>query len=509
MSQRHEQRRVAIAQAQLARDYIDPSHVFNGKGSWHWLIPAIDEPLAASLGISDPLTLTMRRELGTVPPVADPELLPIVRYGPDYSLWNIEHRPSGRGRFEYTSVIGNDSTRAMAEEFAGGHACFTNTPMPTAEQLWNWRMNFLYYQRHGQTGDFIDITHGINIVWVAEDENTPVASREPSPAHGLTNGHASPASSPARDGPNEEIDEYEDESSYDEGSDNDSEQDSEHGDDEGNDDQYNNAHVHDPTNRGANNQTGNPEFLLYQTRIIDGTKITVDRSRAHAGSVEQHKTWIYGTKGWRQWQRHGTLNWNDKDAVEMLNKWREQEYARAGWPHKRGLVREAYSEAQKDFLFVNFVKPARGGRPTRRAADIVMLFNARFGTQRSVAAITAILERQRKQLVTLGDRIRPGTSRRKEGDEDDADDGSDNADADGDEADGHAADTADADTDAIPETDDDAESDGHAEPDDEVDGDGYDGYDNEGDDAGDFYYTGVDTDKEEPDAVSEGEESEE
>ena len=93
---------------------------------------------------------------------------------------------------------------------------------------------------------------------------------------------------------------------------------------------------HQPLNRGENNQTGQRGKRIYQTRLINGKKYTVDRSRAWPRSakwnlIEHHKEWYVDRTGaWRRYEKHAEIDWDDKDLVEALNKWREQVYDRHG-----------------------------------------------------------------------------------------------------------------------------------------------------------------------------------
>ena len=103
--------------------------------------------------------------------------------------------------------------------------------------------------------------------------------------------------------------------------------------------------THDPRNGGTRNQTGEVGQTRYSTRSINGRNYTLDRARAHARNVEEHKSWIVNQKGvWKQWPNYTSLDWSNADQVERMNKWREQAATRAGWPGKRQVVRPDYTE---------------------------------------------------------------------------------------------------------------------------------------------------------------------
>ena len=154
--------------------------------------------------------------------------------------------------------------------------------------------------------------------------------------------------------------------------------------------------LHEPTNRGENDQTGEVGERKYQSIKINGETYTVDRSRAHANNVESRKSWASRSDGtWFQWQKYAVLDWTDKDEVEKMNKWRAQALARAGFPLQRQPSLD-YTSEEKDWLFEH-VKAAQGARPETSWDELTRQFNQHFGTSRNRVALQAAIDRLRAE----------------------------------------------------------------------------------------------------------------
>ncbi|KAF2767355.1 hypothetical protein EJ03DRAFT_353124 [Teratosphaeria nubilosa] len=152
---------------------------------------------------------------------------------------------------------------------------------------------------------------------------------------------------------------------------------------------------HDPANRGRNDQTGIVGKARYQTRRLTAKGevgkagvCTVDRSRAHAGEVEEHKYFICSKYGefhkHKHWEK---IEWESPTSVEILNRWRAQEFDRAGWPKIREEKRQPYSDEQRDWLEAK-VKAKTGHKFSQKEAGLLAAeFNAKFTESRPPAGI--------------------------------------------------------------------------------------------------------------------------
>lgn len=368
------------------REFVNLPQIPNGQGTWRWLQPDVDQRLAEALGLHDEFEVTQARQAGQLRVGAGPNAAPTVVYTPNRRHFNPLVQPAGNGEWQYLTDQGDGSTQALAWLNFGGQDYFPTNNQPTAGDMWNLRQAFRARIAAGEAVE--DITADIHLVWVPEDEEEEAGTRASS---------LSPVPTDVND------------SSGDEGTPVDPDKDP------------NTGLTHDPLNGGRNNQTGEEGQTFYQSRIILGQQQTIDRSRAHAGNREPHKSWTATKKGtWVQWKSYSTLDWNDKDSVERMNKWREQAATRNDWPKKRETPRQDYSQAEREWLF-SFVKQAKGERPKNPIDDIVRQFNERFNQKRDSNGILGVIDRLRKEFKKYNGKMKShqkrGHNKKKEAEE--------------------------------------------------------------------------------------------
>ena len=83
--------------------------------------------------------------------------------------------------------------------------------------------------------------------------------------------------------------------------------------------------AHDPRTGGENDQTSNARHAVYQSRMVNGKKYTMDRSTAKQSQAWLHR--IPVCRGDGQCLQYGhpdNFDWHDRSHVVALNRWREQ-----------------------------------------------------------------------------------------------------------------------------------------------------------------------------------------
>ena len=347
---------------------VNPREVPAGLGNWQWLQPHVDQPLAHAQAIDTPFNATRLREAGALAPGLGGLDEPAVVFYPNVRYLNPTTQPTAHGRWEYLTAAESGSSRHLAHlNFGGGDDFgFEDNPTLTAAELWELRSEYLQ-------ANLIDPTREVDIVWIPEGDSPPPPPPTPSTP-------STPGSSITAD-PGDEYD-------------------------------IDSELLHQPLNRGENNQTGVYGQRHYQSRMINGKQYTVDRQRAHAPLQEPHKSWICNNNGrWHQWKGYSTLDWSDRNEVEKMNKWREQAFARHFWPKKRRQARPDYTQEQRRHVFDNFVKPVHGGQPSETTERITELFNARFQQARDASGIGALLDRLRKEYEKYNGQMKPHRGR--------------------------------------------------------------------------------------------------
>jgi hypothetical protein len=333
----------------------------NGLGTWHWLNRDVDPEIALQYGLNTPEDVMRARQNGVLTNVPYNHR-PLTVWHPDTRFVNPDIQPRGQGRWEYTTTPSRD----LAWTNHGLQDNFPDEPHPSAAQIWDLRRRKRDEIARGDRDE--DTTADIDLVWVsAVPYQLPSdGTRSESPT--------TPTDTDITDA----------KSGLD----------------------------HQPKNRGENKQTGVPGERKYQTIQINGKAYTVDRSRAHANVVQEWKSYALTKKGvWYQWKKYGTLDWTDPEAVEKLNKWREQALKRAGFPDKREETREPYTDEQLDWLF-EYVKRANGQRPNVTMAELARRFDAQFPNQnRGTLGIQSVYDRLRTEWHENGGQRRPRTGR--------------------------------------------------------------------------------------------------
>ena len=373
-------RTAEIAGARAAGHLVDLQTFPHGLGTWTWLNPAVDAGIAAGLNLNTPIDVVIARMNGGLAHLRQGDT-PITVFTPNPRFLNPSGQPRGYGRWEYLTTGGNGSSEELAWLNFGGQAHFPINNQPSAADMANLRRNYQYRLRTGEVDE--DYTSEIDLVWIPMD-----APEDDEDDQDEETGSETSEGATGRDAVDPDTGE-----------------------------------VHEPLNRGENNQTGPRGARWYQTRILeDGNKYTVDRTRAHAGTVEPHKSWIVTKRGyWQQYRNYASVDWTDKNSVEKMNKWREQAFARNGWPTKRRDARNDYTEEQRDW-FWTMVKEKKGERPEKTIKQLTELFNKKFTQKRSETGITAIVDRLRDIYRQYGEAGKPKPERRRQEEEEEEED---------------------------------------------------------------------------------------
>lgn len=361
--------------ARAAGGFVDIDQLPHGLGEFEWLDDNVDQLRARALGYDSPVDVVMARENGALTVGIPARDRPQVVYLPDRRYFNPREQPAGAGRWEYFTT-GEGGSRDLAIADFGGQDDVGGNPEPSAADIWALRQRNYRRIANGDLDE--DFTDTIDLVWIPGFNPTMPVIALPSP-----NDDQSPLSD-SETVPTVDSDVIDPKSGL----------------------------RHDPLNRGENDQTGTYGARRYQSRLINGSQYTVDRSRAHAGDVQPHKGWIVKADGtWAQWRNYGTLDWNNKIRVEKLNKWREQTYKRHDWDKKREINRPNYTEEEKDYLFDKIKAATRPGeqakRPDGKIAALVKEFNRRFNADRDPTGITGVLDRLRHEYDDYGGHRKP------------------------------------------------------------------------------------------------------
>lgn len=375
---------------QFARErggLVNPDQQPRGVGEWEWLEDGVDDYRAAALGFNTPEEVHAARQNGLLAQGMGPNAGPLVVFYPNHDFWNPEEQPEGDGHFEYLTTEGDGSARAHAMlDFAGqdDHG-FANNPAPTAQDIWELRQRYQALIAAGHDVD--DPTEEHDLVWVPEGAN------------------GSPMTSPPPTGERQV------------------------GNDVGQLDPHSGL-VHDPLNRGENDQTGQSGRGIYQTRLLPADRkgnvftrdnpkqYTVDRARAHRGIPEDHKGYVLTNEGnWYKWLHFDTIDWDNAGSVEKLNKWREQAANRYGWPRKRDEDRETYTQQQRQWLFDNHVRPQKDSTSRSIGFDkMTDAFNLFFGASRNKSGIQSVYSRlcdEFKKYGKMKEKRKRGENRRR------------------------------------------------------------------------------------------------
>lgn len=337
------------ADAESTGGIVDWDEQPNGVGQWEWLNRDVDAEIALQYGINTPEGVMRARENGVLTNVRYIHR-PLTVWRPHLPFLNPRAQPEGQGSWQYTTTPSRD----LAYTNLGGQEGFENVSHLTAAQVFNYRRQIRDEIARGDRAADADSTNGIDIVWVATTPPANIIVQRP-----------------------QEVTTPDEETLIDPVT----------------------GLAHQPKNDGRCDQTGEEGDRCWQTIKIKGKIFTLDRSRAHADKIEEWKSWCISPKGvWYQWKKYKTLDWSDANEVEKMNKWREQASKRVGFYPKRVIKRPDYSQPERDWLF-EFVKAAKGDRPSTPMADIVRQFNERFGPERSRddIGIQSVIDRLRRE----------------------------------------------------------------------------------------------------------------
>ncbi|KAI5357724.1 hypothetical protein Slin14017_G117370 [Septoria linicola] len=275
---------------------------------------------AARLGMRLTPTPSDARPQTSPPPPADGEVNPVSQ-PPDPGVWVFRSATSEEAarRFAYTEGFGT-----------------LEVAYPSAEQIWKLRQMYKWAMPSGRNAVGLDLTADIELTWIPQVRPKLVLK--------LSNKNAAAPVIDLGYG----IDEH-------------------------------TGLAHEPKNGlecRQDTKTGCTKH--YQTMRIDGKKITLDRGPCKTGYKEDHRLWHYDGAKWIRWCKWQHMDWNDKDWIGRLNKYRDQCANRLGWHRKRPhQPRFVYSQEQLEWVFDLVVK-AGGALPGKDPDSIAQEFNERF-----------------------------------------------------------------------------------------------------------------------------------
>ena len=323
---------------------VNPTQIPAGVGHWEWL-GSTDRDVAEASGFGSSFEdVTSARGAGALSLNPERQDVPSVVWYPDAQYFNPPQQPAEPGHWAFMTTRDRDSDEMMAALQLGGTSGMSN--YPTASQIFRLRQQ--YRTQRGRE----DLTADIRLVWIPGDDEPsdsdgegpvlqPLSPDDIEPGLFVTGDtpEASPHFTPSSDGDQEEAA------------------------------AIHQAHgvlgpgIHpsdfDPTNGspgGKTDQTATlsrPRYFTYrigQTPTTPGRVITLDRARPRLDVPEEHKTYVYTTKGWQQHPRHAELDWSSKKVVASLARWRDQINRRHGWPNLRSGTREVYAQDEKAWL---------------------------------------------------------------------------------------------------------------------------------------------------------------
>ncbi|KAK3678693.1 hypothetical protein LTR78_001146 [Recurvomyces mirabilis] len=349
-----------------------------GLGLWHWLQADVDGIRAAELGFDHPAQVEHARNQSLFANGLGFDAGPITLWYPRRELFNPRHQPDGPGRWAYHTP----ADQQTADLNMGGQADdagrydFTNVPHPTAAQVWAARRRSV---DAGEPPNFHQ-SRDVNVVWVPGTDDQEVGEQE--------------AEQQMSDGEDGEVGRVT----------------------AGQIDPVSGV-VHDPLNRGENDQTApDDDLATYHTREIAGKVFTLDRMRAHAGPPTPRLAWILTKKGvWQKYSGYEKVDWTKETSVESLNKWKEQALNRNGWPSKRG-DRPTYPDDQREWM-LEYVKGKKLPSSSIALHELAAAFDERFDSKRPVTGLYGLMTRIRGELDKYGglqpDRLRRGDNLRR------------------------------------------------------------------------------------------------
>jgi hypothetical protein len=342
-----------------------------GVGRLEWFDAAVDAVRARNLGLDTPQDVIRSRANGTLTNVPVNQR-PWTIWWPEAQYLNPVTQPQGAGRWEYYTT----ESERHAWTNLGGQDAFPDNPRPTALDIYTRRLIV-------RALDHADDTEDIDIVWVPA---VPTAPNRPPPTRPPPRTSSATSTTSTTPGNNDIVD-------------------------------ADSFYTHQPKNPGGSDQTGVIGERKLQTIKINGKLFTIDRSRAHADTIQEWKSWSIGKGGkWYQWPKYANLDWSIPAEVEKMNKWREQSLGRIGFPRKRKEDRTDYTQEERDWVF-EYVKINNGQRPADiTMAELTHRFNVRFGDNRLELGIQSLYDRLRNEYLTNNGQQRQhrrrGSSRR-------------------------------------------------------------------------------------------------
>ncbi|EMC92069.1 hypothetical protein BAUCODRAFT_275033 [Baudoinia panamericana UAMH 10762] len=331
--------------------FVNIGEIPSGLGRFEWLELNVDDVWAQQIGFTDPSQIEEARGAGYFSRGPYPQDSPMTVWYPYRPYLNPDSEPGVPGQWAFHTSYPANSDKQKAESFFGGLL----GREPTAKDVWHLRIQLLDPR-----------SENVDLVWIPhqkEDSDSDDNDGNELIPFGHKLGQVDPFS----------------------------------------------GLIHNPLNRGENDQTGGYNADYY-TRSINRRAYTLDRQRAHHNHAEPHKSWVVDKSGhWMQWPGYGTLNWSIKDAVERMNKWRVQKLSRDGWPAKRAeagtaapVQRKGYTDGQLDWLMDDIKKGK--GKLTMRISKLAAEFNRRFKEERPDSGVQSCVNRLIAQYKKYGDR---------------------------------------------------------------------------------------------------------
>jgi hypothetical protein len=292
---------LVVAGDDSGRVIVNVGEVPAGAGVWEWLDSAVDGVRARQLGFDTPAQVELARHQGVLGAGHGMNATVFTVWYPDADNLNPLVPTTSHGRWDFHTT----ADRAQAAIDLGGQTGrgwdFTRFANPSALQVHQARTSHL--KNDGWEDE--DPARNVNIVWIPDEGANTVPPGSP---HQHFFGH--------------QLDQYDPHSEL----------------------------LHDPKNRGENDQTGDAG-AKYHSRLIDGKQFTIDRDRARPKNVQPHKAWVPTKHGrWERWPSYADIDWSSTSSVEKMNKWKEQKLYRGGWKTKRDEIRQKYNDEEKAWM---------------------------------------------------------------------------------------------------------------------------------------------------------------
>ncbi|KAH0035526.1 hypothetical protein KCU78_g2039, partial [Aureobasidium melanogenum] len=177
-------RQILIRRRQKAGCVINPWSVPHMAGRFSFLQDKIDGRAAKILGYGSARAVTeaiVSGELGGIEPGANPKIQPLVVFQPREDLLNPTRQPREPGRWMYLTPEDKRTASRLFLKYPNPRY-FVNQNLPTAEELWNFRLS------KEATGKIKEVMDTINITWGNRHGGDVVYSHPVPPQQGTGGG---------------------------------------------------------------------------------------------------------------------------------------------------------------------------------------------------------------------------------------------------------------------------------------------------------------------------------